>query len=199
MVDTDSAGARTRRALLAAAGDLLEGAGPDAVTLRALGAAAGLSRGAAYRHFTGKDDLLAAVAAEGLSDLAAAMSRPGQGGTDAGSPARELERALIAYFDAAIARPARYSLIFGRSPQGERPELKAEGAAAYALLLAAVEAAQRGAPSDAGTREVAGLLWSAVHGMVDLTLSAPGSADKGLADPHALIGLLVRCLLPEHP
>ncbi len=40
-------------AMLAAA-DLLEEGGPDAVTLRAVGARAGVSRSAPYRHFTGK-------------------------------------------------------------------------------------------------------------------------------------------------
>ncbi|MGL5826260.1 MAG: TetR family transcriptional regulator, partial [Nocardioides sp.] len=65
---------RTRRALLAAAGEILESAGRDALTLRRLGAAAGVSRGAPYRHFADKDQLLAAVAAAGMRTLRAAMS-----------------------------------------------------------------------------------------------------------------------------
>jgi AcrR family transcriptional regulator len=50
------------------AGALLEDEGRGAVTLRELGRRAGLSRSAPYRHFDGKEDLLAAVAAEGLRD-----------------------------------------------------------------------------------------------------------------------------------
>jgi AcrR family transcriptional regulator len=55
--------AATRRALLDAAADLLDTGGPDAVTLRAVGARAGVTRGAPYRHFPDKDSLLTAIAA----------------------------------------------------------------------------------------------------------------------------------------
>jgi len=44
---------------------LLDSGGPDAVTLREVGARAGVSRGAPYRHFANKESLLTAVAAEG--------------------------------------------------------------------------------------------------------------------------------------
>ena len=43
--------AATRRALLDDAAALLDSGGPDAVTLREVGARAGVSRGAPYRHF----------------------------------------------------------------------------------------------------------------------------------------------------
>jgi AcrR family transcriptional regulator len=46
--------AATRKALLTAAGELLDEDGPDAVTLRAVGAHAGVSRGAPYGHFERK-------------------------------------------------------------------------------------------------------------------------------------------------
>ena len=63
----------TRTAVLAAADELLEAGGPDAVTLRAVGAAAGVSRSAPYRHFDGKAELLEAVALRTLTDLGAAI------------------------------------------------------------------------------------------------------------------------------
>ena len=61
--------AATRRALLDDAGELLDCGGPDAVTLREVGARAGVSRGAPYRHFANKESLLTAVAAEGWERL----------------------------------------------------------------------------------------------------------------------------------
>ena len=64
MSRADSAAA-TRRALLDSAAELLDGGGPGAVTLREVGARAGVSRGAPYRHFADKESLLTAVAAEG--------------------------------------------------------------------------------------------------------------------------------------
>ncbi|WFR71021.1 TetR/AcrR family transcriptional regulator [Prescottella defluvii] len=65
----------TRRALIAAASDLLAQGGPAHVTLRAVGAAADVSRTAPYRHFQDKDDLLSTVAAESLASLTAEMRR----------------------------------------------------------------------------------------------------------------------------
>ena len=52
---TESAAA-TRRALLDQAAALLDRGGPDAVTLREVGARAGVSRGAPYRHFCDKQN-----------------------------------------------------------------------------------------------------------------------------------------------
>lgn len=66
-------GGPARAAILAAAGDLLESGGPDAVTLRSVGASAGLSRSAPYRHFRDKADLLAALALGTLIGLTTAV------------------------------------------------------------------------------------------------------------------------------
>jgi AcrR family transcriptional regulator len=68
MTRVESAAA-TRRALLDDAAKLLDHGGTAAVTLREVGARSGVSRGAPYRHFADKNDLLAAVAAEGWQRL----------------------------------------------------------------------------------------------------------------------------------
>src|SRR3954466_876857 len=70
MVTRAESAAVTRRALLDAASDLLDRGGPDAVTLREVGARAGVSRGAPYRHFCDKQSLLTAIAAESWDRLA---------------------------------------------------------------------------------------------------------------------------------
>src|SRR5690348_11090356 len=60
-----------RDALLAAAAELFSGRGYAGVTLEELGAAAGVSGPAVYRHFPGKASVLAALlleASEGLLD-----------------------------------------------------------------------------------------------------------------------------------
>src|SRR5580658_4251245 len=60
-------------ALLAAARQILDENGLQAVGLRETARRVGVSATAAYRHFTNKEDLLASVAAEGFRELAAAM------------------------------------------------------------------------------------------------------------------------------
>src|SRR6516162_6235923 len=62
-----------REALLKAAIRLIAEVGPAAFTLREVARRAGVSHNAPYRHFRDKDDLLAAVAAQGFWELTQAM------------------------------------------------------------------------------------------------------------------------------
>ncbi|MFF3430466.1 TetR/AcrR family transcriptional regulator [Streptomyces sp. NPDC002602] len=115
--------ALTRRALLDAAADLLDLGGPEAVTLREVGARAGVSRGAPYRHFTGKDSLLTALATEGwerIADQVHALR------TDPALPASDkLGGALRTLIGVGRDQPHLYQMLFRRP--GQRPEDLDEG------------------------------------------------------------------------
>lgn len=190
-VGTRSSGG-LRQALLRAAGEMLEREGLDAVTLRGLAAAAGVSRTAPYRHFSDKEELLASVAAEGMRTLREAMTRAAEGAAREGPRAR-IEAVADAYVEAALARPAHYRLIFGAELSGrEHPGLIAEASAAFGLLAGLAREAQAARSEEPGSPILAaGLLLSAVHGLVDLTISGHASAVKGLADPRAVVRLAV--------
>src|SRR5262249_35655052 len=73
-----------RRALVDSATALLDEHGPLGVTLRGAARAAGVSQAAPYRHFAGKEALLAAVAEAAFHDLrhacAEAARRAGRSG-----------------------------------------------------------------------------------------------------------------------
>jgi AcrR family transcriptional regulator len=110
---TESAAA-TRRALLDQAAALLDRGGPDAVTLREVGARAGVSRGAPYRHFCDKQSLLTAIAAESWERLADAMhalqSDPRL------LPTGRLRAALAGVIDISRQQPHLYRLMFTTAP-----------------------------------------------------------------------------------
>src|SRR5579885_21125 len=72
-----------REALIEASLDLIAESGPKALTLREAARRAGVSHNAPYRHFQDKDDLLAAVAAQGFRELNQAMLDAAQGCTAA--------------------------------------------------------------------------------------------------------------------
>src|ERR1700735_1194403 len=94
--------------LIAAAAELLDKGGPDAVTLRGVGLAAGVSRGAPYHHFATKTELLAAIATRELDLLADDfVSVEGKGAP----AAREM---MSIYLRWAIQYPERFRLTFGR-------------------------------------------------------------------------------------
>src|SRR6202044_4146949 len=64
-----------KQSLLDAAVGLIGEVGPQAFTLREVARRAGVSHNAPYRHFRDKDDLLAAVAAEGFDRLTEEMRK----------------------------------------------------------------------------------------------------------------------------
>ncbi|MFI7346920.1 TetR/AcrR family transcriptional regulator [Streptomyces sp. NPDC049936] len=68
MVTRDSADSPRRR-IVEAAVELLESGGPDAVSTRAVAAAAGMQPPAIYRHFGDKEGLLEAVAEHGYAQF----------------------------------------------------------------------------------------------------------------------------------
>jgi len=173
----------TRDDLVAAAADLLEEGGPGAVTLREVGARAGVSRSAPYRHFAGKEDLLAAVAARGLRDRHAARMR-----RRAASPAEAVRADLLYFVRGALAHPALFRLTYGSWKEGS-PELGDAATAARAAFVDVVVAAQDDGSLPPGDPErLAALLLALVHGASDLALSGHLSRrGKGHADPADLV------------
>lgn len=97
-----------RNALLAAAAALIESAGAQGLSLRAVAARAGLSRQAPYNHFADKEALLAELAADGFRRLGARIrATPGYPAS-----AASLERAADAYIGFAQRAPALFRLMF---------------------------------------------------------------------------------------
>jgi AcrR family transcriptional regulator len=100
----------TRRALLDEAASLLDSGGPDAVTLREVGARAGVSRGAPYRHFADKESLLTAIAAEGWESISDTMQQL-RADRRLG-PADTLRAALLHVITISRRQPHLYRLMF---------------------------------------------------------------------------------------
>lgn len=108
--------AATRGALLDVAAGLLDSGGPDAVTLREVGARAGVSRGAPYRHFADKESLLTAIAAGGWERVGDAMQALR---TDSRlPPAETLRSALLGVITVSRRQPHLYQLMFS-APAGD--------------------------------------------------------------------------------
>jgi AcrR family transcriptional regulator len=179
--------AATRRALLDAAADLLDTGGPDAVTLRAVGARAGVTRGAPYRHFPDKDSLLTTVAAEALQRLAD-QARAVRAETHL-PPADRLQRALSALMTIGRCQPHLYRLMFA-SPAGDPAAIHAASQAADRAMdeFLAVVGDLIGA-QHAG--RFAALLLTSAHGITDMEVSGHLSPDKWHITAEELISTLV--------
>ena len=184
----------TRSRLLRVAREIVEKDGLAAVTLRAVGAAAGVSRGAPYRHFTDKSDLLAAVAAQALQTLAATVDGAARDTTD---PVTRIDQALRAYVDMALRSPELYSFTFSTDLRvAQSVELHEAGLGAYGALHRLVIGANRSnLPADL----VTSALWATMHGSVMLVLAGHTEPDQHLDDPLSVIKLAASALLGIDP
>jgi AcrR family transcriptional regulator len=176
--------AATRRALLDQAAALLDRGGPDAVTLREVGARAGVSRGAPYRHFCDKQSLLTAIAAEGWERLADAMhalqSDPRL------LPADRMRAALTGVVTVSRQQPHLYQLMFN-APAGD-PTAVARAAQRMCDEFLAIVAAVVG-EQDAARH--AAVLLTGAHGAAGLESSGLLTTDKWHTTADELVDTLL--------
>lgn len=191
----------TRRALIAVAGELLARGGPANVTLRAVGAAAGVSRTAPYRHFRDKDDLLSTVAAENLAFLKAEMQRAV---ADTSTAATPLFRACLAYVRVAWERPNHYRLEFGGDYVITPSPVLVDAANDFSRYFheLVVEAQRDGTLIAGDVREVGPLLWVLLHGlaMASHLVAEPGcrsGSGHDAGDMPRVLDLGLRNLAPR--
>lgn len=169
-----------KQALLEASLHLIREVGPGAFTLREVARRAGVSHNAPYRHFRDKEELLAALAAEGFDRLTAAMTKAAESATGALDRLRASGRGYVEF---ALRYPQHFAVMFEVSWKFELyPQTQAAGERAFGTLGRYVEACQAEGllpPGDA--RPFALLAWSMVHGVAKLAIGGrlpfPGTAD----------------------
>ena len=112
--DTLAAAPSPRDRILRAAAMLLAEGGREAVSTRAVSAAAGVQPPTIYRQFGDMQGLLDAVAADGFARyLRAKVAREG---TE--DPVADLRAGWDAHIDFGLANPALYALMYGDPGQG---------------------------------------------------------------------------------
>ncbi|VVE72949.1 TetR family transcriptional regulator [Pandoraea captiosa] len=173
-----------RRALLEAGIALARDGGPDAVILREATRRAGVVPNAAYRHFANRQDLLDAVRAAALAELAVAIEHE-QATIDATSlpdgaaRSRAVLRAVgIGYLHFARREPGLFRTAFAPSENvrsaGGPEKAGASGLNPFELLGAALDGMVEAGIIDAAQRPGAEYLaWAAVHGLSVLVIDGP--------------------------
>jgi len=170
-----------RDGLVAAGLELARCGGPDAVVLREATQMVGVVPNAAYRHFAGRDELLAAVAAAAMSELAARMAAGvarvrGKYGDPA--PARRRLRAIgQAYLEFARQEPGLFVTAFA-VPRHHGYGAPGGGTGPDPLPLDQLRAVLDEL-ADAGVLDrqrrdgIEYPIWSTVHGLAVLTGQGP--------------------------
>ena len=176
--------------LLDAAEQAIAADGLTQLRARTLADQVGCSVGAIYGVFTDLDTLVLAVNTRTLAAIAAAMEQAG-----GGTPAERLVRLAHLYLDYAVANRPRWTALFQhRLPPGQSvtADYATQLAAAFAPVEGPLEAL---CPemAEADRTVLARSLFSAVHGMVGLSLDEKVAAIP-LPKLRAQIGLVVTAM-----
>jgi AcrR family transcriptional regulator len=173
-------------ALVAEALALVRSRGSDAVSLRQVAQAVGVSPSAAYAHFPDKHALMAAVAQQGMEILDARMLATAQSveGDDDAAAIERFRRTGEAYVGFAFDEPHLFRHVFGpycpasqKATQSDpslaqlSPTDLAEDSGSYRLLCEGLDELQRRGLLRPGVREgLDVVVWTTVHGFASLVL-----------------------------
>jgi len=184
-----------REALIAASLELIGESGPRGFNLREVARRAGVSHNAPYRHFAAKDDLLLAVAEEGLAQLASTMERAMEPATNA---RERLQFSGCGYVDFAQRFPNHFAVMFDLPPDlVEQRKNEPIGLNAFGVLLRVIEQAQAEQVLPAGDPLPAALVaWSLVHGIAKLAVAGilPMGRERALEFTWKATGTMIEGL-----
>jgi AcrR family transcriptional regulator len=174
-----------RGRLCVAAEALFAERGAEAVTMRELAQALGVSPMTPYRYFKDKDAILAAVRAAAFTRFAvrleAALAAPAD-------PLHRSRNAGQAYVAFALAEPQAYRLMFdlNQPTEGDYPELQAAIVRARRTMTDHVQAMIDAGLLEGDAELIGHLFWSVLHGMLLLRLTGKLAPT---IDPEALQAL----------
>lgn len=166
-----------RQALVEAALKLIESRGPTGFTLSEAAKQAGVTPAAVYRHFEGREDLIAEAARQGYEIFADLMEYAFAKGQP--SALASFEATGRAYLAFARRYPGHYVAMFESGISVNRtPELAHESGRALGVLeRAAVELSQHIPPDRRPPAQmVSSHIWAMCHGVVELfARGSPGT------------------------
>lgn len=185
-----------RKALIAAALQLVAERGPAGFSLREVTRRVGVTHAAPYRHFPHRAALLAAVAEDGFIALGKAMARardriPGR---------RRLARVEAlghAYIRFATRQPSHFRVMFSsESTSAHGASLEAARNGAFAHLVVEIRLAQQAGLVRGGSPESLALpAWAIVHGLSALLVDRVGRLGASKAQMEQQARLVTRTLL----
>lgn len=166
-----------REALVEAALELIEQKGPTGFTLSEAAKRAGVTPAAVYRHFEGREDLIAEAARQGYEIFADLMEYA----FDKGQPSAlaSFEATGRAYLAFARRYPGHYVAMFESGISINRsPELAEVATRAMGVLERAAEALSKHIPAEKRppAKMFSAHIWAMSHGVVELFARAsPGT------------------------
>jgi AcrR family transcriptional regulator len=160
--------ADTRALLLQHAREVYLEGGAASFSLREVARRVGISAAAVYRHFDGKETLLAAVCEEGFRIFSSYLMRS----LSEKSPLARLRAAGVCYLRFALENPHDYRVIFMSSLHDVAKAPQRGTAPTFQFLVDRVrECIDAGDFAEGDSEEIAASIWAHVHGLASLRLS----------------------------
>lgn len=184
-----------REALLLKAEETLRASGVDALSLRELARAVGVSHAAPRRHFDDKADLLKALVAKGFQQLGQSLAeaaRPDGDFTD------RLRRVAVSYVEFATVNPALVDLMSSSAYLSDAPDdLVAARESSFVPVVELIADGQSaGAVVCGDVRQISAMLLATLHGVA--TMANNGMMDRPGADAVvAAVDMLMAGLTPR--
>ena len=168
-------GEKLREQILDAASRLLVETGDeDAVSIRAVADAVGITPPSIYLHFADKTELIFAICERYFDELDRITSEAARGSED---PVEAIELRGRAYIRFGLENPEPYRVIFMRKPTDTPLPWQYEkivSSSAFGHLVQDVTRAIEAGQLEGDPMLVSVSLWSAVHGITSLLISKPG-------------------------
>ncbi|MFT4149520.1 MAG: TetR/AcrR family transcriptional regulator [Paracoccaceae bacterium] len=187
-----------RQALVEAALELIAETGPQGFTLSEAAKRADVTPAAVYRHFAGRDDLIAEVARQGFDIFGALLEYAYEGGKPSALAAFEATgRAYMAF---ARKYPGHYMAMFESGLSfAAHPGLSQVATRAHEVMDRAAGGLAAHLPADRRppARMIAAHVWAMSHGVVELFLRGSGAGKTPFPPEDLLesgIGIYLRGL-----
>jgi len=169
-------GEKLRAEILSAAEGLLcETGDQEAVSIRAVADAVGVTPPSIYLHFADKTELIFAICERHFGQLDRTLLEAAAGSDD---PLESLRLQGRAYVHFGIDHPEEYRILFmtrpAATPAGWNDARVKEGASFHHLVEAVQATLDAGAIRPANAILVAFGLWAAMHGLTSLFVAKPG-------------------------
>lgn len=143
----------------------------------------GVSPAALYRHFQGRDDLVAEIASRGFADLGKRLSHALAG---SGTPLERFTRMGEAYLDFAQTEPGYYAAMFApRKTDAADAAAPPHPDAMDLLVKALTQTFPEGFHAD--PRFIALEVWALSHGLATLSMAGHLPKGAGLPDVRELL------------
>ncbi|SDT09548.1 DNA-binding transcriptional regulator, AcrR family [Friedmanniella luteola] len=194
MVDVEGARPRedVRTRIVAAAAQLLDEDGADAVTTRAVAQAAGVQAPTIYRLFGDKDGLVDAVAEHVMAAYVSTKTAASEAGS--GDPVADLRAGWRTHVEFGLANPELYALI-GAGGRGARSPATLAG---IEVLRARVRRLASAGLLRVDEQRALMMIHAAGHGTVLALLAVP-EADRDPGLPGAMLDAVLGRLLVGTP